>query len=1384
LTGPASLFEVSWEVGHKVGGVHTVVSTKAKTLVERLGDAYVAVGPWLLSEGNAEKVLDVDPGFDAFCDGCRAAGVPVRVGRWRIPGAPRAILVEFTGLYAKRDEVLESLWKRHGVDSLHGGWDYVEPVLFGRAAGIVVERWFREFGRGPAVAQFHEWMAGAGMLHLSTAAPEIGTVFTAHASMLGRSAAAAGEARASLDGRDPADVAESLGVRAKNSMEAACCRAADVLTAVSATTSEEIKRFHGRAADVLLPNGLDLESIAAAASKATPEAAYAKLVRVASRFTGDDESSARIVCVAGRNEFRSKGFDLALAAAKALDGRAGPRVVFFFFVPAGNSGVRRETADRLRSDAAATGPIGVATHQLFDGDADAVVKRCAELGLANAVGARVKIVYVPAYLHGADGVIDLPYEAVMRAADVAVCPSLYDAWGCTPQESLALGVPTVTTDGAGFGRWAAAEGLGPDDGVHVLARNGVSFDAARDGLASILDRVLASPKAPEVAERCRAAAARTSWTGFIAHYDDAFARAVAAAAARPASARASQRLDFHAAPVPAAPRIFPLDVANELPAELAGLAHLATNWRFTWDPDVASLFEEVAPDAWRAVHGNPVRLLREAPAGALVERSRDREWLERVARAVDRTDAYLAAPLDESSAVTAKRPVAYVCAEFGLSECLPIYSGGLGVLAGDHLRAASDVGLPLVATGLLYRKGYMRQRLAGGVVQEELEDAFDPRLVPLTLVVDEHGAPVEASVTIPGTILRLRAWRADVGRVRLFLLDADFDGNRAEDRVVTHALYGGDAEYRVRQEIALGRGAVRLFAKLGIEPSAWHVNEGHGAFVAIERSERFVREAGLTFDEAREAVRATTAFTTHTPVPAGHDVFDEDLMRRHFSHVPERLGISWEKFFALGRSTEGPGFNMTNLAMEFASFVNGVSRKHGEVSRGLLRATCPQLAVEEIPITSVTNGVHVSAWTHPEIARLVNKEDRPATGADFARAADVSDEALWAARRRMRSALVGRVAADLREAFASRGDSRELLKRTLEGLTSDALHVGFARRFATYKRADLVMTDRGRLRAILSDERRPVRLFVAGKAHPKDREAKELVAKLARLARSDDFVGRIFVLENYDVGLARTLVQGVDVWLNNPRPPLEASGTSGMKAAANGALNLSVGDGWWLEGHDGENGWLVGDERGASPDAVRDEADAASLYRLLEEEVVPLFFRRGDDGVPRGWLARVRRSLATIPPVFDAARMVKEYRRRAYEPLAARFDELRADGHALLRKETARGSRFAADVRAARIVECSVAGEAVLGRPTSVRVDVALGRLRAEDVAVEFVVGSRDGGELRHVSVVALTPEPATEAAPRRFVGSFTAEVPGPLGFFVRVRPRRPPSLHEPAVWA
>jgi starch phosphorylase len=777
-----------------------------------------------------------------------------------------------------------------------------------------------------------------------------------------------------------------------------------------------------------------------------------------------------------------------------------------------------------------------------------------------------------------------------------------------------------------------------------------------------------------------------------------------------------------------------------------------------------------------------VQLLRMVYPEDLAERARDEEYLAKLQRVLGRLDAYLAEgpqelPLEGGGSLSPERPVAYLCAEFGLHESLAIYSGGLGVLAGDHLKAASDLRLPLIGVGLFYKKGYLHQQVTATGEQVARDHHNDPGKLPLTLVRGADGEPLEVSLQLPSSTLVLRAWRVEVGRVPLYLLDADLESNRPEDRAITAELYGGDQETRLRQEIVLGRGGTRLLATLGIRPGVWHINEGHAAFMAIERVGALVRDVALTFDEARELVRATTAFTTHTPVPAGHDRFPEDLIRRYFSDVPSWMGVSWERFIGLGRSEEErEQFNMTLLALNFAGFVNGVSRLHGQVSRGLLQAFWPGALRSELPVRSVTNGVHLATWTHPQLVELLGVGDRPVRGEDFAARAPTLDLAeLWRVRRVARAAFLAEARRNLQRAFVERHDSPLLLQRLLDGLDEDALMIGFARRFAPYKRAKLLFRDLQRLRELAADDQRPLRVFFAGKAHPRDDLGKQVLREVVELTRSDDFAGRVFFLQDYDMDLARHLVQGVDVWLNNPIRGLEASGTSGMKAAANGVLNLSVADGWWPEGRDGENGWSIGNGRLYPDQSQQDELDSAHLCRLLADEVLPLFFDRDEQGVPRLWLERSRRSLATIPPVFSTERMVSEYRDTAYLRLAAQGVANDRERHRDLKRavaERARISKGFADVQivAARISDLR---DLHVGQRVEGHVEVELGALTPDDVLVELVFGhAREDGDLHNPQVLQLAPTGRGEGTALVFEGSHVLTRSGSFSYGVRVRPR------------
>jgi phosphorylase/glycogen(starch) synthase len=1399
-----TLFEVSWEVCNKVGGIHTVVSTKAKTLVDRYRDRYVAIGPWLLGARESAATFEEEAGYEAFAESCRQLGVPVRVGRWKIPGAPRTILVEFSGLFAKKNDILANLWERFAVDSLTGGWDYDEPVLFGHAAALVIERWVMEFVAPAdelAVAQFHEWMTGSGLLYLKQKLPALGLVFTTHATMLGRSLSGSGKTPIEgLAGRTPEQAANELGIRSKHSMESVCAREADVFTTVSELTAREAELLLGRKPHPTLPNGIDLSVIDALAGDVQRTDARAKVKDLAHRFLGVPCDDAALLLLSGRYEFHNKGIDLLLESLAQVNAREGKPIVMFLTVPAGQSGVSQAVRNRLEQPLADRAPpLGISTHNLIDPDHDPIQRAASRLGFDNAHERRVKLVQIPIYLHEGDGLLGLPYEAMLRAMDLTAFPSFYEPWGYTPEESLAVGVPTITTDLAGFGLWAREQKLGPDDGVYVLARSGVADADAASELSRLLERFLAEGlDHPETYDVCRRTAQRTAWSDLIQNYYAAFDIAVEAAHTRAGEhplPRVRPQVALHVAPQPEGrkPRLFPFEVSATLPKELAGLERLSRNYYWCWDPEGTELFEELSPVSWQSCGHNPVLSLRLVYPEDLIEKAAEPAYVQKLERVLARFDAYMGALSTGTASLSDKNPVAYFCAEFGLHESLKVYSGGLGILAGDHLKSASDLRMPLVAVGLFYRNGYLRQKVTSAGDQLALEAGNDPRSLAVELVRNPRGEPLEVVLELPSSQLHLRAWRVRVGRVELYLLDSDVPSNRPEDRVITQQLYGGDHEHRLRQELVLGRGGVRMLGALGIAPSAWHINEGHAAFLVLERTAKLVHDQGLTFDEARELVRATTTFTTHTPVPAGHDRFGEDLMRRYFSDAQGAFGLTWERFLSLGQTEEDKSaFNMTYLALSFAGFANGVSKLHGEVSKELLLSYWPRLLKSEVPIRSITNGVHLASWTHPDIGRLLGAGARAIRGSDFGEHAEKLDMGeLWRVRRALRARLIAKARENIERAFVDRQDSPRVLTRILEGLDERALLVGFARRFAPYKRANLIFKDIERLRELLNSTERPLRIFFAGKAHPKDGAGQEILKGIVELTRRDEFLGRVFFLEDYDIELARHLVQGVDVWLNNPIRTLEASGTSGMKVAANAGLNLSVPDGWWVEGYDGSNGWNVGEGRTYPSGALQDELDSASIVRLFADEILPMFFERDEDDVPRRWLERALHNLATIPPVFNTDRMVGEYRDLAYAPMAQSFAELSASQHAPLRKLAAERGRLRRAFGEIKIVEAQLSdvGGLLVGDPIEARVRVDLGSLDARDVRVELVLGHTKGaGDLHQPQPIALAPSGRRDGNVQLFRGAQKLSRSGNFAYGIRVRAvsdgRLDSGLSDLVLWA
>lgn len=697
-----------------------------------------------------------------------------------------------------------------------------------------------------------------------------------------------------------------------------------------------------------------------------------------------------------------------------------------------------------------------------------------------------------------------------------------------------------------------------------------------------------------------------------------------------------------------------------LPKRIRRLGELAYNLWWSWHPEAQDLYEEIDLTAWRALDHNPVRLLQVIPRKKLNAVIQRKGYLDRYDRVLAEFDAYMATKdtwFARHYPQLADKTVAYFSMEFGLHEALPVYAGGLGVLSGDHAKEASDLGLPFVCVGFLYQLGYFRQRITEDGWQESIYDRLELDCVPIRPVVDTEGHNITIAVDLPGRPVSARLWSVRVGRVMLYLLDTDIDQNEQQDRALTSRLYWSDLELRMSQEIVLGIGGVKALRALGVDPAVWHMNEGHSAFLGLERLRERV-QAGMAFDKALAEVRGSTVFTTHTPVPAGNDAFPVWMVEKYFWNYWDQLGLSREQFMglALHELPWGPTFSMSVLGLNLANYRNGVSELHGEVSRKMWHFLWPDRSEEDVPILPVTNGIHTATWLATRLHRLYDRY----LGRDWMEHLDelavwekidtIPDEALWEVRKHLKRRLM----AFIRDRARVRWQHGEALpvQTVASGVLLDpyVLTIGFARRFATYKRATLFMRDVERLERLLLSEDRPLQIIFAGKAHPNDDPGKKFVQEIYRLVKSPEIGGRIAFIENYDLNVARYMVQGVDVWLNTPRRPHEASGTSGEKAAINGVLNFSVLDGWWREAYNGDNGWTIGDETEYGDPEQQDEADADSLYSTLENDIIPLYYETEGNGVPHGWLRRMKDSIRTLAPIFSTRRMVKEYAAEMYVP--------------------------------------------------------------------------------------------------------------------------------------
>ncbi|MFR9627556.1 MAG: alpha-glucan family phosphorylase [Rikenellaceae bacterium] len=1344
------LFEVSWEVCNKVGGIHTVVATKALTVTRKMGDNYIVVGPDLSFDGgNKEFEEDL-----VLLKGWRMAlyseGIRIRVGRWKIAGSPVVVLVDFTTFFVKKDEVLKYMWENYRVDSLSGGWDYVESILFGYAAGVVIGSYTKIFCKpvDRVVAHFHEWMTASGGLYLHNYAPQVATVFTTHATVMGRCIAGNGLPLYNNMGNYNADeLAHRFNVVAKHSIEKVSAYNYDAFLTVSDLTANECKLLLGREVDYVTPNGFE-DDIVWKGEEFTKrrEAARAKMIKVAETlFDKRYLKEPLIIGTSGRYEYKNKGIDLFLEALKSLaaDPNLDREILVYLTVPAGDRGARKDLIAKMEGknlplDGSINSHI---THYINDPQWDPIMNSLAGSNLESPAS-KIKVVFVPAYLNASTGIFECEYYELLTGMDATVYASYYEPWGYTPLESAAFGIPTITTTLAGFGVWVNEKE--EHSGVQVIDR-----DDYNDGdvINNIAEAILEFSKlnATQIDQRNSSAsqiAATALWSNLFEQYEQAYSVAITNSILRnqksvmestnPVSGAHTVERLLKPVEHPTWSRVL---IEKSLPERLHALEELSHNLWWCWTAEARALFEYINPTLWVEVDRNPIVLLDRVSLERLSELEQDAKFL------ADMDDVYAKFNAYMNEAPDPKMPtISYFSMEYGLHSTLKIYSGGLGILAGDYLKEASDRNTPMVAVGLLYRYGYFTQKLSSHGEQEATYEPQNFAKVPISPVRDAEGNWLTVQLALPGRMLSARVWKCPVGRVDLMLLDTDFEANSNEDRTITHHLYGGDWENRLKQELLLGVGGIRVLKALNIDQQVYHCNEGHAAFIGVERMRQMLKETDMNYSEAIEVVRSTSLFTTHTPVPAGHDAFPESMLRQYMSHYPQGLGISWEQFLNLGKvnmSDPNERFSMSVLACNLSQEVNGVSWLHGEVSKDIMGHMWPGYFKNELHIGYVTNGVHFPTWVASNMRRLYEKYfpasfegqtyDIPAWQA----AKQLPDDELWEARLRLKNRLIDHIRSRYDDPTSVRFDSPSQIIRIKEGLKPEVLTIGFARRFATYKRAALLFTNLERLDGIVNNPERPVQFLFAGKAHPNDKPGQDLIKRIVEVSLMPQFIGKIIFLQNYDMELARHLVQGVDVWLNTPTRPLEASGTSGEKCVMNGVLQFSVLDGWYVEGYKEDAGWMLPMERSFSDQRFQNELDAERIYTTIEEEIAPLYYKNRETGedLPVEWLKYVKNCIADVASNFTMNRMLIDYEDRFYNQLAERGVWIKGDDFAAARDIAQWKSKIVKywdDIRIVEVMRARVDNEPIIvGKDYHYEVTLNVAGLDSTDVGVELVVANQ-----------------------------------------------------------
>ncbi len=1347
LIKPDYLFEVSWEVCNKVGGIHTVIATKIPSLQTTLKNTHILIGPDIVKEREVDSEFIEDTVLmKAWRAKANEEGLRIRIGKWKINDGPIIILIDYTTFFSQKDEIFKTLWEQYKLDSISGQWDYVEPALFSYASGKVIESYIK-FHCSPTdkiIAQFHEWMTGAGLLYLRSSMPQVGCVFTTHATVLGRSIAGNNlPLYDNLNNYNPDTIAHNFNISSKQSLEKISAQQADSFTTVSEITARECEHFLGKPVDIVTPNGFQDFINGDSAFIEKQKEGRKKLIDVAEAVLGFPiDNNALLVGTSGRYEFKNKGIDVFIKALGVLNKNEAltREIVAFILVPAGHHGPPLKLLENL-SDKNNYKPLSnkYTTHSLNDPDYDPVLKAIQENGLLNTNNDRVKIFFVPSYLNGNDGVFNIPYYDILAGLNLSVFPSYYEPWGYTPLESAAFKVPTITTTLAGFGLWVKTHYKGERLGLSVVERTDINDEYVVNKITyHILRHARHTEKEQEqVRENALEISKIALWDNLISYYLEAYHNALEKVGER------YDISDYQFQPEPkhqpqiyqdAVPNWFNIMVHRSVPEKLIALEELSKNLWWCWNQEAIDLFKSIDSKIWREVDHNPIALLDKISYSRYQELEKDETFIQKLEKVSSDFKNYMSV----KEQMTGPN-IAYFCMEYGIHSSLKIYSGGLGILAGDYLKEASDKGTKITGIGLLYRYGYFTQRLSAS---GEQENVYEPQLfdkIPVTPQRDKDGNWITVQIAFPGRNVYARVWRVDVGRIELFLLDTDVEDNQPEDKSITYHLYGGDWENRLKQELLLGVGGIRVLEKLNVVADVYHCNEGHAAFTGLERIHQMMRELNLSFYEAKEIVRSSSLFTTHTPVPAGHDAFEEGLLRKYISHYPDRFQISWENIIGLGRihpDNSNEKFSMSNLAVNLSQEVNGVSWLHGKVSQEMFKDMFTGYLPQELHISYVTNGVHLPSWAAHEWKDLYQREFCEGFATHhydkdcFENIYNVSNSEIWEIRNKLREKLIKFI----KKRMISNNEilyytPREIIE-ILERFDPKKLTFGFARRFATYKRAHLLFKNLDTLNEIINHPEHPVQFLFAGKAHPADKAGQDLIKKIVEISKYPQFLGKILFIENYDIELASKLVQGVDIWLNTPTRPMEASGTSGEKAAMNGVMHFSVLDGWWVEGFQPDAGWALPLEQTYENNDYQNELDSEMIYSIIENEIAPLYYSQDENGVPHDWVQYIKNSIAKIASNFTTNRMLIDYEERFYNKLAERHKLIEENKFKMAKKLVAWKHKVLREWESIEIISVRMPNvykePIILGHEYLFEITVSLGTLSSDDIGIELVIANRN----------------------------------------------------------